>query len=477
MKLIERNQNFIFLFYVLISVALRFFSFFPSVMDHDESTYLIIGRDILNGKDLYTEVTDSKPVGIFLFFAGLEYIFGSSIFLKRLAFAVLVAATGFFVNLVSRKLFHQNKVAFASGVIYILYVSIWNLHGLSPNTELLFNFCTIAALLLFLNPGIRNYLFGGLIMGIGFLVKYVVLFDFAAFMLFFLIYEMITPENRRKGFVWARFIIAGLAFLVPFALTNLYFWSGDHFQDFFFITYQLPGNYGNSPSLTRYLIMILDFTAKFLPISFLVVYVVFKRNKPLEEKHKWFFMLWVFSVLIAIYMMGKEFSHYTVQLMLPFSLIAGLFFHPEFKPDRISGLVYSRKYGLVILGVILLVIQFLGFKNELIKPDYEREVAGYISEKMNPGDKVYVSNYHQIIYYLLKIDSPTKYIHSNLLFTETYKAFNINAETEIKRIISTKPRFVIIQNNNVFVGELIANQYREVKDFRNNQIKVYEIKP
>jgi hypothetical protein len=176
-------------------------------------------------------------------------------------------------------------------------------------------------------------------------------------------------------------------------------------------------------------------------------------------------------------MMGKEFSHYTIQLMLPFSLIAGLFFHPEFKPDRISGLVYSRKYGLVILGVILLVIQFLGFKNELIKPDYEREVAGYISEKMNPGDKVYVSNYHQIIYYLLKIDSPTKYIHSNLLFTETYKAFNINAETEIKRIISTKPRFVIIQNNNVFVGELIANQYREVKDFRNNQIKVYEIKP
>jgi hypothetical protein len=96
---------------------------------------------------------------------------------------------------------------------------------------------------------------------------------------------------------------------------------------------------------------------------------------------------------------------------------------------------------------------------------------------MNPGDKVYVSNYQQIVYYLLKIDSPTKYIHSNLLFTETYKAFNINAEAEIKRIINSKPRFVVIQNNNVFVEELIANQYREVKNFRNNQIKVYEIKP
>jgi len=90
MKLTERNLNFIFIFYVAISLALRFVSFFPSVMDHDESTYLIIGRDILNGKNLYTDVTDTKPVGIFLFYAGLEYIFGSSIFLKRLAFALLV---------------------------------------------------------------------------------------------------------------------------------------------------------------------------------------------------------------------------------------------------------------------------------------------------------------------------------------------------------------------------------------------------
>jgi len=395
--------------------------------------------------------------------------------LKRLAFALLVGATGFLINLVSRKLFQQNKVAFASGVIYILYVSIWDLHGLSPNTELLFNLCTIAALLFFLNSGITNYFFGGLVIGIGFMVKYNVLFDFAAFMLFFFIYEMITPGNFRKVVVWARFIVACLAFLVPFALTNLYFWSGDHFQDFFFITYQLPVNYKNNPSLIRYLVMILDFTAKFLPISFLVYYVAFKRNNPIEKKQNWFFILWIFSVLIAIYMLGKEFSHYTIQLMLPFSLIAGVYFHPDFKPVRFVELTFSRKYGLIILGAIILVIQLIGLQDKVLKPDYPREVARYIAEKSNPQDKVYVSNYHQIIYYLLKIDSPTKYIHSNLLFSETHKAFNINAETEIRRIINTNPRFIVVQNRNVVLEELLAYKYLKIKEFKNKQIKVYEI--
>lgn len=56
---------------------------------------MIIGRDILHGKSLYTNVTDTKPVEIFLFYASLEFLFGSSIFMKRLVFAVLVGAAGF----------------------------------------------------------------------------------------------------------------------------------------------------------------------------------------------------------------------------------------------------------------------------------------------------------------------------------------------------------------------------------------------
>lgn len=62
------SEKYIWLAFLTVSVLLRLFSFFPSVLDHDESTYLIIGREILQGKELYTDVTDTKPAGIFLFY-------------------------------------------------------------------------------------------------------------------------------------------------------------------------------------------------------------------------------------------------------------------------------------------------------------------------------------------------------------------------------------------------------------------------
>lgn len=469
------SPGIIFLIFMLTSIGLRFFSFFPSVMDHDESTYLIIGRDLLHGKSMYSEVTDTKPVGIFLFYTGLEYIFGSSIFWKRFVFAMIVGLTSFIIYAISKKLFKQNKVAIASGIIYVFYTSIWNYHGRSPNTELLFNVFTSLGLLLLLQKNKWSYIVTGLVMGIGFMVKYLVLLDFVAFILFLFVIEMRDKNNHTKISVWIRYIVAGIAFLIPFGIVNLYFWMGDHFSDFYFVTYELPGNYGSSPSLTRYLAMILDFTAKFLPISFLIFYVVFSKNNPLDKEHKWFFMLWVIFVLFAIYLPGKELSHYTIQLMLPLSLLAGIFFHSNFKPGKITGLIYSKKYGWYLLILITLVIETIGFRNEYSKPDMEKEVASYLSDKLEKNDAVFVSNYQQIIYYLLHIDAPTKFIHSNLLFTENIKAFEISANDEIKRIIDSKPRFVLVQRQNSFVEKMIKNDYKRIKDFGNQKVILYEL--
>jgi hypothetical protein len=101
-------------------------------------------------------------------------------------------------------------------------------------------------------------------------------------------------------------------------------------------------------------------------------------------------------------------------------------------------------------------------------------VANYISEMKNKDDKVFVTNYHQIIYYLLGIESPTKYVHSNILFTETAQAFQVNPEKEIQRVLNLKPRFIIIQKPNTFIESRIKNQYRLIKHFYKGRIKLYE---
>lgn len=274
---------------------------------------------------------------------------------------------------------------------------------------------------------------------------------------------------------WGRYVMAGLAFLLPFALLNLWFWLDDPAHDFFYVTYELPGNYGSNPSLKRYGVMLADFIGKFFPISFFVFYMVFKRSHLLKGNIKWFFAVWVVSILIAIYLPGKEFSHYTIQLMLPLSIIAGLFFHSEFKPDKYSSVLFSGKTGLVLLAVFVLVIQIISFNNEVLKPDYPREVAAVIRQEMDPEEDVYAANYQQIVYYLLDLDSPTKYIHSNLLFTETYKAFNIEADQELKRIMATLPEFVIVERENEKILKLMANKYKLVKALKEEKIKLYQL--
>jgi 4-amino-4-deoxy-L-arabinose transferase-like glycosyltransferase len=470
------SEKYILLTYLIFSVVLRLFSFFPSVLDHDESTYLIIGREILQGKELYTDVTDTKPAGIFLFYAAMEFLLGGSIFLKRFVFALVVGFTAFLVFKVSKKLFQNLTVAAASGLIYIFYTSIWVYHGRSPNTELLFNLTTISALLLFLQPRMKTWILGGLLMGIGFVIKYLVLFDLVPFFLFFFVAEIIREKKimQRTKF-WARYVLAGLAFLLPFGLLNFWFCLDDPAHDFFYVTYELPGNYGSNPSLKRYGVMLADFTGKFLPISFFLFYVIFKRNNFLKGNLKWLFAVWIFSILIAIYLPGKEFSHYTIQLMLPLSFLAGLFFHPELRKDKFTGLIFSGKTGLALLVVVLLAIQIISFNNEVLKPDYPREVAVAIQQELDSDEELYVANYEQIVYYLLDLDSPTKYIHPNLLFTETHKAFKIDVDQELERIMETSPEFVIIEREKKMVLRLMENEYQLIKQLDQGKIKLYRL--
>ena len=473
-KIYEQTPSFILILFILASIGMRFFSFFPSLLGHDESTYMIIGRDILNGKLLYTDVTDTKPVGIFLFYAMLEFLFGSSIFMKRLAFSILVGITSFLIFKVSKKLFTSQKVAFASGIIYIFYTSVWNYHGRSPNTELLFNFFTIAGLLFFLKRDYKSYLLGGLSLGIGFIVKYLVLFDLFAFLLYFFILEIKQLQQGRFWKIFGRYALAVFAFTIPFALTNLYFWLGDNFHNFYAVTYETPAKYGSDPSVKNYILMLLELIGKFLPISYIIFYVVFRKNKPVAGWHKWFFVLWIVSVLFAVYLPGKGFSHYTIQLMLPLSLLAGLFFHPGIHKDRYTSALFSGRTGYALLIAFVLGIQFLGFRDDYMKPDPNREVADYLKNQLKQEDRVFVSNYEQIIYYLLEMDAPTKYVHASLLFGQIHKGHIENQGEEIKKILNTFPKFVLVQRKNDFVEMLIKKDYRLEAKFRNDEILVYK---
>ena len=473
--MLPSRNSILFFVFVVLSIVLRFYSFFPSVINHDESTYLIMGRDIIQGKALYVDMVDIKPVGIFVIYAFFHAVFGYSIFLTRLFVAVLVALSSFLIFKSGLTLFKDRKSAFAAGIIYIFYTSIWSHIGVAPNTEAFFNFTTILGFYLLLLKGNKNLFLAGLVFGLGFMIKYLVLFDYVFLMLFFFIRELKQNHWKLSGKLILENILSGIGFLLPFIGTHIYFYLNGNYEAFAFITYELPSRYGSDQNFWKYILMLLEYIGRFLPLSFLFFYTLFARKSVIKSWQKQMFLMWISGVLIAIFLPGKNFAHYTMQLMVPFSFIAGLFFHPKFEIDKTTALIFKRKWGTYLLIFVVIGVQYSAIKSNISKKDMPREVSTFLESKMKPDDTIYTSNYRHIIYYLLKKECPTKYVHPTLMLRPYHiHAYGMDIKEELNSILRQQPTFIVIQNKYDTLKSLMKEDYTLIKEFPD-QIRIYQL--
>jgi 4-amino-4-deoxy-L-arabinose transferase-like glycosyltransferase len=470
----------IWLLFCLLAVFLRFFSFFPSVIDHDESTYLEISRMILSGKTLYVDMIDIKPPGIFLILAGFQAVFGFSVFVIRFLVAIWIGLTAFMIYLTGKWLLRDTRASIAAGIIYIFLISTWSFYGISITPEIFFNLFTISALYLLLTrKNAQVFFWAGLLAGTGFIVKYLVLFDFLAFMAFIIYQGYRSDRNNNALRLIPSLLLAGMGFILPFLVFNLWYYFNGHFDAFYNIVYLAPSKYPSAFNPLKMLIFILDFHLRYLPVFFFFYYALL-QNKLIGDEiasAKRLVVIWSVMALMGVLIAGKTFGHYTIQLMLPLSLAAGLFFHSEnimpFKLDRIA----TRKTGLAILTGIVLIISMMKLEYVLRK-DIPREIAAYLETRLSEEDVIYAGNYHQIIYYLLKKDSPTKYVHRSLLTGDNHiKALDIDAESEFSHIMAQRPKYIIIQEEypDGMMKDFILENYTMEKGF-GRKVYLFRIK-
>jgi 4-amino-4-deoxy-L-arabinose transferase-like glycosyltransferase len=468
----------VFLMLVVLAIAIRFFSFFPSVIDHDESTYLEIARELNNGKILYVDLIDIKPPGVFLIFALIQKVFGYSIFVFRLVMSLWIAVTAFMVCKTVWLLVSDRRAAIAGGIIYILFVSVWTFYGVSVNTEIVFNLATITTLYLMIRfPGKWGFLSGGLIMGIGFIVKYMVLSDFAAFLIFILIGNLKQTGDRLSANLVLRMILAGTGFLIPFALVNIYFLTTGHYQAFSEIAFHATQRYPSEFDGLKMIGFVGEFVLRFLPVSFFYFYTLFDKSLRSDEinKLKRLTIIWTLFVIIAVVLPGNSFNHYMIQLMLPVSIAAAAFFHSSRPLPDFLAKITSNKAGKYILFIFILVLMVLGWRDYYDKKDWPREVAGYLAPRLKERDVIYTGNYQHIVYYLLKKDSPTPYVHRSLLYsTRHIKALGIDPDKEFQKIMDQSPVYILMleEVKNKLFNEFIEQHYT-IETTLNNNIRIY----
>lgn len=468
----------VFIFFFILAFILRLFSFFPSLIDHDESTYLVIAKEILKGKVLYVDVTDIKSVGIFYITAGYLKLFGDSIFGYRVFGTFIIALTSFFLYLAKLKIGHSKQAAIATGIIYIFFLSVWTQYGVPLNTEHFFNlFTTLALLILFSSKSNWRFPFTGLVLGVGFLIKIVVAFDFAAIFLFLIVSDIADKKLTLKTF--SIYFLTGIVFLIPFGLVNLAFYKAGYFSDFSAINYEAFGNYPRQKDFWKAVIWIFDFFGRFLPISMFFFWALFSKQKlkitiPRENL---FVTIWLLFCLFSVLMPGKRFSHYMIQLMLPVSFLAGNIFDPEFKKPTPLNILFSRKIGYLLLGSIVIANMVLQKKDFYDEVDCPQETVNFLEKVVEDEDIIFTSNAQHIIYYLLDVSPPTKYIHQSLLFVDVhYETLGIDPTIELRTILNKQPRFILTRGamENEVIRETLEKEYRFIHSLNDCSINVYQ---
>ncbi|MBN2241704.1 MAG: glycosyltransferase family 39 protein [Acidobacteria bacterium] len=449
------------------------------MIDHDESTYLVIADEINEGKLLYTDVTDIKPVGIFYITAAFLKIFGNTIFGFRLFGAVVIGLTSFLLYKIKLSIGHGRRAALASGILYIFFISIWTYYGVSVNTEHFFNlFTALAVYILFSSRSAWRFPLAGIVIGTGFLIKIVVVFDITAIFLFLLITDWIGKKltPRKLGL----YFISGVLFLVPFALVNLAFYLSGHFDDFRRIHYSAFFNYAQEISFIPSMLWILEFILKFLPIFVFFFWSLLAgyRIRGYTIREKLFAGLWSAFCLASVLIPGKLFDHYFIQLMLPVSLLAGNFFSPEVKKPRVVESLFSRKTGYALLAFLIAVNLFIQKKAYYDEADCARERAKYIKEVLHCEASIYTSDSHQIIYFLLDALPPTRYVHPSLIFNKEHnKTLEIDGDKELRAILDKRPRCIITRDTprSVLIAETLKKDYRLDQYFRDCPDKIYTL--
>ena len=428
----------VFALLVVLSVLFRILSFSYSVIDHDESTYLVIANELNKGAKLYTDVIDTKPPGIFLPFSLVETLAGKSIFAIRLLGSLIISLSAFLLFLIAQQLGSNRTLSFFTGLSYIVIFSCYR-YGLAVNTELFFSFFALAGLTVLFKAEQANrpalWLIGGTLIGFGFIFKYVVLAGYGAFCLFFLLEKSIFSKLGSK---LIKFLLGLIGVLLPFLIIHLYFYSNGRFDDFYETIYGVTSRYSSVISAGETFSFFFKFHLAYLPFILLFYYGLLNKNVNQDTKRLaiyWFVLAW-----IVVLLPGKPFKHYYLQLAPPLSLMVPLAFNRllSIKP-------LSTNFKIKLVGLSVAVALLVGIVNQSyfwVTPDPIKQITAKLAPHLTKNDFILADKDLQLAHYLLDLTPPTKYVHPTIIF-QHHRAFQLDTEQEMNRMLDKNPKFIL----------------------------------
>lgn len=454
---------------------LRFPSLFEPYWYGDEGIYQIVGRALGEGRVLYEGIWDNKPPILYLIYA----LVNGDLFSVRLIATVVAILTLLAFFQLSKCLFKKRGALYGATILFTVLFGLPLLEGNIANAEnfMLLPIIVSALLIVKASQGKkerRNFQFiiAGLLLAIAFLIKTVVIFDLAAFILFLFFITMPTLHLlfKKRNFLIGikklsqQYIPLVGGFTVPVVSVILLFLASGTFSDFLTATFSQGVSYvsyGNEFIVPQGLL----FIKLLLLACFIVVLFVFRRS---FTNVQIFIMLWLSFSLFNAFFAQRPYTHYLLVLLPSFSLLVGEIIEP--KAYRFTGL-------LILLFILSLIPRNFWIYGK-IGPYYQnfisfvtggKEVEEYVAF-FDPN----VPSYYEAAQFIrmhtqedehifIWGDAAQVYVLSNKLppgrlAVSYHITFYPEAFEETKKILAkTRPRYIVLISPIGEYGELLRD--------------------
>jgi 4-amino-4-deoxy-L-arabinose transferase-like glycosyltransferase len=433
------------------------------MLDDDEGIYVLMGRFLTEGRLPYVHYWDHQPpliyfVSALVQFLGLDGVWGS-----RMAGAVFVGLTSFFLFRLARRISGNQVIAAAVGGLYLFLASLPCLNGTAFNNEIIFNcfsmWCLDEVTRRFASGRSRpkGYFIPGLIIGTGLLTKQQVLFDYAPFGV------LILLSGKNSSFLKERlpallFYCAGAA--VPTLSFALVYLLGGHFDAYWIanwssnLVYMESGKnaIGNLYFLLRKLRSLAWITPWILGGAVAAWFSVRPPSTGIAPRRfAAFLWLWAGTVLWGTTLSGMYYEHYFIQVLNPASLFLVYALHAAWE-------CRARKTRRLLQGLFALCVAAVAVQSGIAvqfsactrSPHPWREVAAYIREKAGPNDSLYVADGDVVLYAMTGLDVPTRFAFPAHMTRKKYAAaFQFDPLCELRRILDGNPDWIVVDQSEI----------------------------
>jgi 4-amino-4-deoxy-L-arabinose transferase-like glycosyltransferase len=447
------------LFFAAVVIT-RLPSFFLSVLDWDESLYVLMARQWQAGHLPYTTIWDNKPIGIYGIFVLFQTVFGDPVLAIRAATIAAISATAFAVFRIALLIPREENapVAVFAGIAFII-CSLSN-DGLAANTEIFMACFTAFAMLFALSPNVfplrplTRGVFAGLLFGLAFMTKYVAVFEAPALAFALLAF---TPGDTRARLAACLGAASGAA--APLLFTVLLYAAAGHLRLWWDCSIAANLLRVATPLSAGALGYVLNLQlARWLPLfcsaailvgaaPLLLAPVLRRQAISRPALFHMFLLIWLLGGCAGVAAAKLFYDHYFLQI-LPVLCIT-LAWVLRQMPGRLS-----PAWRAIVFAAILAIPCFgagstlMGDSLPLTAPphaDTPRQIAAeFLRLPAGSPRQVYVFDYQPIIYSLAGQTPPTRYAFPSVL-TKCFLAHvaGVDAAAEVHRILAGNPQFIV----------------------------------